>query len=73
MGILEKNYMKTRMTYRSDFWIEVLSDLLFNGLNLVVILIMFQHTPLLAGWSKDQVLFIYGYFMIPQGIFFHFL
>lgn len=64
-----KNFMKTRMTYRSNFWIEILTDLMFNGLNLVIILIMFQHTPLLAGWTQEQVLFIYGYFMIPYGIF----
>jgi ABC-2 type transport system permease protein len=64
-----KNYMKTRLTYRSDFWIEVLSDLLFNGLNLFFILIVFEQTPLLGDWNKAQILFIYGYFMIPYGIF----
>ena len=64
-----KNYMKTRLTYRSDFWIEVLSDLLFNGLNLFFILVVFQQTELLGGWTRDQILFIYGYFMIPYGLF----
>jgi ABC-2 type transport system permease protein len=64
-----KNYMKTRLTYRSDFWIEVLSDLMFNGLNLFFILVVFQHTPLLGEWNQYQILFIYGYFMIPYGIF----
>lgn len=61
--------MKTRMTYRSDFWIEVLSDLLFNFMNLFFILVVFQHTPLLDGWSREEVVFIYGYFMLPYGIF----
>lgn len=64
-----KNFMKTRLTYRSDFWIEVVSDLLFNGLNLFVILVLFEHTPLLGNWNEKQILFIYGYFMIPYGIF----
>jgi ABC-2 type transport system permease protein len=64
-----KNYMKTRLTYRSDFWIEVISDLLFNGLNLFVILVLFEHTPLLGNWNEKQILFIYGYFMIPNGLF----
>ncbi|MBP1992287.1 ABC transporter permease [Paenibacillus eucommiae] len=64
-----KNYLKTRLTYRSDFWIEVLSDLLFNGLNLFFILIVFQQTPLLGEWNREQILFIYGYFMIPYGLF----
>ncbi len=64
-----KNYMKTRLTYRSDFWIEVFSDLLFNGLNLFFILVVFQHTQLLGDWNREQILFIYGYFMIPYGLF----
>lgn len=64
-----KNYMKTRMTYRSDFWIEVLSDLLFNFMNLLFILVVFQHTALMDGWSEAQVTFIYGYFMVPYGLY----
>ncbi|MDQ1911605.1 ABC-2 family transporter protein [Paenibacillus sp. GD4] len=64
-----KNYMKTRLTYRSDFWIEVMSDLLFNVLNLFFILIVFQHTARIDEWTEQQVLFIYGYFMVPYGLF----
>ncbi|WP_068776966.1 ABC transporter permease [Paenibacillus sp. FJAT-26967] len=64
-----KNYLKTRLTYRSDFWIEVASDLLFNGLNLIFILVVFQQTELLGEWNREQILFIYGFFMIPYGLF----
>ena len=64
-----KNYMKTRLTYRADFWIEVVSDLLSQGMNLIFILIVFQHTPSLGGWSQAEVVFVYGFFMIPYGIF----
>jgi ABC-2 type transport system permease protein len=64
-----KNYFKTRLTYRSDFWIEVFSDLMFSGLNLFFILVVFEQTPLLGDWNRAQILFIYGYFMIPYGLF----
>lgn len=64
-----KDYLKRRLTYRSDFWVEVLTDLMFQGMNLVFILVVFLHTPLLGGWSQEQVVFIYGYFMVPAGIF----
>lgn len=64
-----KNFMKTRLTYRSDFWIEVISDLLFQGVNLFFILVVFLHTDLLGGWTQAQVLFIYGFFMVPYGVF----
>jgi len=64
-----RNYMKKKLTYRADFWVEIISDLLFQGVNLFFILIVFQHTHLLGGWNEQQILFIYGYFMIPYGIF----
>lgn len=64
-----KNYMKTRMSYRSDFWVEVLSDLLSQGINLFFILVVFRHTSLLGEWTQAQVMFIYGYFLVPFGIF----
>lgn len=67
-----KNYLKTRLTYRSDFWIELLSDLLFQGLNLFFILVVFLHTSSLGGWTEAQMVFIYGYFMVPYGVFFAF-
>lgn len=64
-----KTYMKTRMTYRADFWIEVVSDLAYQVMNLFFVLVVFQHTNLLAGWTREEIIFIYGYFMIPYGIF----
>jgi ABC-2 type transport system permease protein len=69
IGEYFKNYFKSKLTYRMDFWIEVISDLLFNGLNLLFILIVFQQTDLLGEWNREETLFIYGYFMIPYGIF----
>jgi len=64
-----KNYAKTRLTYRADFWVEIMSDMLFQGMNLIIILIMFQHTQALGGWSQAEVVFVYGFFMVPYGIF----
>lgn len=64
-----KNYAKTRLTYRADFWVEVISDLLFQFTNLIFIFVVFMHTPTLAGWTRDEMVFVYGYFMIPYGIF----
>ncbi|UHA71811.1 ABC transporter permease [Paenibacillus sp. 481] len=64
-----KNYIKTRLTYRADFWIEVISDLFFQITNLIFIFVVFMHTPTLAGWTRDEMVFVYGYFMIPYGIF----
>ncbi|RBW68120.1 ABC transporter permease [Bacillus taeanensis] len=62
-------YMKTRLTYRVDLLIEILSDLLFQAVNLIFILVVFGHTQLLSGWSRDEIIFIYGFFLVPFAIF----
>lgn len=64
-----KNYMKSRLTYRADFWVEVISDLLFQATNLIFILVIFMHTDSLGGWSENEVVFVYGFFMVPYGLF----
>lgn len=63
------NYLKTKLTYRADFWVEVFSDLLSSAMNLVFIFVVFRHTSSLAGWSEAEIVFVYGYFMVPYGIF----
>ncbi|WP_274363048.1 ABC transporter permease [Paenibacillus thermotolerans] len=64
-----KTYIKTRLAYRSNFWVEVFSDLLFLVMNLLFIVVIFEHTDNLGGWTRDQIIFIYGFFMIPWSVF----
>ncbi|WP_096201654.1 ABC transporter permease [Bacillus sp. FJAT-45350] len=62
-------YLKTRLTYRVDTVIEILSDLLFQAVNLIFILVVFGHTGFLAGWTREEIIFIYGFFLVPFSIF----
>ncbi|PYZ96939.1 ABC transporter permease [Alteribacter lacisalsi] len=62
-------YLKTRLTYRSDLVVELFSDLLFQAVNLIFILVVFGHTTLLSGWSREEIIFIYGFFLVPYAIF----
>ncbi len=62
-------YIKTKMAYRADFFIYVLSDLLQQSVNLIFILVVFSKVPAIKGWNREQVLFIYGFFLIPFGIY----
>jgi ABC-2 type transport system permease protein len=62
-------YMKTRLQYRADMFVELLSDLLFQGVNLVFILVVFGHTQFLSGWSREEIIFIYGFFLVPYALF----
>ncbi len=62
-------YMKTRMQYRADLVVEIFSDLLFQAVNLIFILVVFGHTQLLSGWQRDEIIFIYGFFLVPYALF----
>lgn len=62
-------YLKSRLTYRMDTLVEILSDLLFQAVNLIFILVVFGHTNLLNGWSREEIIFIYGFFLVPYAFF----
>ncbi len=66
-------YIKTKMAYRADFFIYVFSDLLLQSVNLIFILVVFTKVPAIKGWTRDQVLFIYGFFLIPFAVYSGFL
>jgi ABC-2 type transport system permease protein len=64
-----KQYVKSRMVYRTDFFVEMVSDLLNQLVSLLFIAVVFSKIPALSGWSKWEVLFVYGYFLIPNALF----
>lgn len=61
--------MKTRLAYRLDIVTQLVMDMSFQLVNLVFIFVIFQHTSTLQGWNQYQILFIYGYFLLPWSIF----
>ncbi|GAA4722463.1 ABC transporter permease [Brevibacillus fulvus] len=62
-------YFKTRFAYRADFLGEMVSNLVSELINLVFILVVFQHVPFLNEWNRDEIIFIYGFFLVPYALF----
>ncbi|MGC5325808.1 ABC transporter permease [Brevibacillus sp. SYSU BS000544] len=62
-------YFKGRLTYRMDFVGELISNLVFEVINLIFILVVFQHVSTLKDWTRDEIIFIYGFFLIPYALF----
>ncbi len=62
-------YFKTRLSYRADFFGELISNLVFELINLVFIVVVFQHVPTLNDWTRDEIIFIYGFFLVPFAVF----
>lgn len=62
-------YTKTRMEYRWDFVAGLLSDVLYQSVSVIFLLVVFRQVPLLAGWRQEEVFFVYGYFLWPYALF----
>ncbi len=58
-----------RMTeYKGDFIVGVVGFLLAQVANLLFLWIIFTQVPDLMGWSMNEVVFIYGFSLIPKGL-----
>ncbi len=62
-------YVKSRMSYKTDFIISLLTGLTATVAGYGFVLVLFTRIPRLKGWSFEEVLFIYGFSLIPMGIF----
>ncbi|AFZ66239.1 ABC transporter permease [Deinococcus peraridilitoris] len=61
--------LKARLSYRADFLVQVGSDLLLQAVDIAFLAVVFSRVRSLAGWSFDEALFIYGFFLIPFALF----
>lgn len=64
-------FLKGRMSYRWDFFASIVSSMLVTGSGLLFVILLLdgKEIPNLNGWSREEVLFIYGYSMIATSIF----
>jgi viologen exporter family transport system permease protein len=62
-------YLKVRLAYRGDFLIGVGTSLVATVFGLGFVWVLFLHIPRLADWSFDEVLFLYGFSLIPFGLY----
>jgi ABC-2 type transport system permease protein len=62
-------FVKTRLEYRMDFFVDTFGVLASIVIQLTVLTTLFSKVSALQGWSFEQVLFIYGFSLIPLGLF----
>ncbi len=62
-------FVKTRLAYRMDFFIDTLAVLFSVVIQLAVLTTLFSKVTALKGWTLEQVLFIYGFSLVPLGLF----
>ena len=61
-------YMKRLMEYKADFLLGAIGLIFAQAIQILFIGIIFSGIPSLRGWSFEEVLFIYGFSLIPKFI-----
>ena len=62
-------YAKVRLAYKADFIIAFFSSMAATVLGFGFILVLFTKIPTLQGWSFNEIMFLYGFSLIPLGFF----
>lgn len=62
-------YLKRRLAYRGDLFVQMLDELLRGLVALAMLQIYTSKTEALAGWTADQLLFVLGFSLVPISLF----
>ena len=62
-------FLKVRLAYRAEVVGEILSGALGTAASLLFVLLLFEKTPDLAGWRREEAIFVFGLSMIPYGLY----
>ncbi|MBP2057512.1 ABC-2 type transport system permease protein [Lactobacillus colini] len=66
--IFVRQYFKQLLEYKLDFIIGILGIFVTQCLNIVFLWVIFSKIPSLYGWNLDELIFIYGFSLIPKGL-----
>lgn len=62
-------YAKARLEYRVDFFSSVFASFLGTAAAFGFLLIVFSRVPAIKGWNFEEMVFLYGFSLIPLGVF----
>lgn len=61
-------YLKERLQFRADFIISIFGMILINLSGIATFWVIFKNINVLAGWSYEEVLFLYGFALIAMSL-----
>jgi ABC-2 type transport system permease protein len=62
-------YAKVQLGYRGDFIVSLITSFAATIFGLAFVIVLFRKAPQLAGWTLPEELFLYGFSLIPYGVF----
>ena len=61
-------HLKRLMEYKADFLLGAMGMLCAQAVQLIFIGVIFSQIPTLKGWTFEEVLFIYGFSLVPKSL-----
>ncbi|HSS45239.1 MAG TPA: ABC-2 family transporter protein [Thermoanaerobaculia bacterium] len=68
-GMYFSQYAKARLEYRVDFFSSVAASFLGTAASFGFLLIVFSRVPAVKGWKFEEMVFLYGFSLVPLGLF----
>jgi ABC-2 type transport system permease protein len=62
-------YAKMRIGYRGDFLVSTATSFAATIFALLFVIVLFKKVPSLAGWTLQEEVFLYGFSLLPYGMF----
>ena len=56
------------MEFRLDFTFRIIMDILYYAVNIMFFKVIFLHTPMLAGWSEEQMMIFVSCYILVDAI-----
>ena len=69
LGLYFAQYAKARLAYRADFVTAIFASFAGTAASLSVVIILFSRFSHLQGWSFPEIVFLYGFSLLPFGLF----
>jgi len=61
-------YSKVRLAYRFDFLLSLVTTTLATVFGMAGVFLIFRGVPRLAGWTFYEILFLYGFSLLPMAL-----
>lgn len=63
-----KNSLARELEFKGNFVIDFLIELFWMGTTLFALEVIFTHTTAISGWSKGEVMFLYGFYRLGSAL-----
>src|SRR5450631_3508497 len=60
-------YAKVRVSYRGDFFVSLATSFAATVFSLLFVVTLFNKVSTIGGWRFEEILFLYGFSLIPYG------